>query len=130
MPTQKNVGLFGCISGVGLVVDLEIDGYIIGKSNVGSVVGYIRHSKKTGGFMISNCVSYAVVTSTDGNSFSAGGIVGVAMGGKNNAIFLDRCISYGSVNNKDIYYEDIGTLEVLIGAVSRQLVVRYRSVHR
>ena len=43
-PSQNNIGFFGCVSGNGLILDLDIDGYVIGNSNVGGIVGYIRKS--------------------------------------------------------------------------------------
>ena len=131
MPTKNNIGLFGCVSGDGLILDLDIDGYVIGKSCVGGVVGYLRKLFTEQSFyMISECVNYATITSTDGIKTSAGGIIGVAVGNKNNSIFIDRCRNNGLVNNtKFFYFEDTAALETLIGSVSKELVIKFRSIY-
>jgi len=131
MPSRNNVGLFGVISGNGLVVDLDVDGIVVGNYNVGGVVGCIRKSFNENSFyMISGCINYASISAIRSKG-PAGAIVGNIMGHKNNIILIDRCLNYGSVStNDDLKYynyseEDIGGIKGLVGAVSPKLIFRY-----
>ena len=133
MPTANNIGLFGCVSGNGLILDLDVEGYVIGNSCVGGIIGYLRKSFTTQSFyMVSECRNYATITSTDGEFSSAGGIIGVAVGGKKNSIFIDRCINNGSVNvNRTKFHQtnDVGDLKSLVGSINKELIVKFRSIY-
>jgi len=126
MPTEDNVGLFGCVSGDGLILDLDVDGYVIGNSKVGGLVGYVRMSLNTQSFyMFSELQNNASITSNDEKT--AGGIIGVAAGMKKNSIFIDRCRNNGLVNNKKLLPDVIGSL---VGSLSKELNVKFRSIYQ
>jgi len=127
MPKEDNVGLFGCISGDGLILDLDIDGYVVGRARVGGFVGFVRKELNTQSFyMFSECVSYATVTSTAGKDTEVGAIIGVAVGTKKNSIFIDRCRNNGLVNNKELFPDTICSL---VGSLSKELNVKFRSIY-
>ena len=129
MPTENNVGLFGCVSGDGLILDLDVDGYVIGYSRVGGFVGYVRMSFASKSFyMFSELNNNATITSTDGKVTSAGGIIGVAVGNKNNTIFIDRCRNNALINDKTYFPEEP---KGLVGSFGRKdLKVNFRSIYQ
>jgi hypothetical protein len=127
IPTEDNVGLFGCVSGNGLILDLDVAGYVIGRSRVGGLVGYVRKGLNTQSFYsFIQCISYATVTSTDGKNTEAGAIIGVAAGGKKNTIFIDRCQNSGWINNRELFPDTICSL---VGSFSYGIVVKFRSIY-
>lgn len=91
-------------------------------SRIGGIVGIMEKASDT--VAISDCISYATLTTNQSTKIWMGGIVGYINVGDTIAVTLTRCINYGAVTDNGVG-NDSKIAGVLGAAKSKKLVLQY-----
>lgn len=91
-------------------------------SRIGGIVGIMEKASDV--VTISDCVSYATLTTNHSTKIWMGGIVGYINVGDTIAVTLTRCINYGAVTDNGVG-NDAKIAGVLGAAKSKKLVLQY-----
>lgn len=102
---------------VRLTVDLPAN-----NARIGGIVGIVE--SESDAVTISDCVSYATLTTNRSTKIWMGGIVGYITAGDTVAVTLTRCINYGAVTDNGVG-NDAKIAGVLGAAKSKKLVLQY-----
>lgn len=91
-------------------------------SRIGGIVGIMEKASDT--VAISDCISYATLTTNQSTKIWMGGIVGYIEVGDTISVTLTRCINYGAVTDNGVG-NDSKIAGVLGAAKSKKLVLQY-----
>lgn len=113
----------GVVRNILLEKDVQLTVDLPGEnSRIGGIIGIMEGA--TDAVEISDCISYATLTTNQSTKIWMGGIVGYINVGDTIAVTLTRCINYGAVTDNGVE-NDSKIAGVLGAAKSKKLVLQY-----